>query len=238
VVIYIFIRFLQETRGSGVFKGFVVMTVILVFGSLAFVETLDLQHLRFIAASGLQIFLISLVVIFHPELRQAMVKLGESRILRTLTRDIQVRSTAQEIRKAAERLSRRKLGAIMIIERRVGITGFTEGGVQMDAIVSAPLIVSLFFDGTPLHDGAIVIQGSRIVAAGCVLPLSENPRLSKSLGTRHRASLGVTEESDCIAVVVSEETSNISVAIRGEFEIDVTPERLEVILEVTGEEDE
>ena len=236
--IYAFIRFLQETRGSGVFRGFVLMTIFVVFGFLVLVNTLDLIHLAYIAEQGLQIILISLVVLFQPELRQAMVKIGESRIIRGLTREISIRSTAQEIRRAAERLSRRKLGAIIVVERTVGIQGFTEGGVRMDAIISTPLLVSIFYEGTPLHDGAVVIRGSRIVAAGCVLPLSENPNLSKSLGTRHRAALGITEESDAIAIVVSEETARISVARGGELEVGVEPERLEEILEPLSSEEE
>ena len=237
-VIYIFIRFLQQTRGSGVLKGFVVMTIILALSFVAQLDKIGLKHLKYIADRGLSLFLITLVVLFQPELRQALVKLGETRFIRTLNKERRSRSLVDEVTQAADRLSRRELGAIIVIERSVGISGFTEGGVQLDSIVSSPLLVTIFVENTPLHDGAVVIRGKRIVAAGCVLPLSDNPNLSTALGTRHRAALGVTEESDCIAIVVSEETSRISIAQRGQLEIGVTLDRLREVLTTHEEEKE
>lgn len=237
-VIYAFFRFLQETRGSAVLKGFILLTVLLAVGFFSLVDALNLVHLSFLADISPELFFLGLIVLFQPEIRQALVKLGETSFIRRLTRETRGRLVVEEVTQAAERLRRRGLGAIIVIERSVGIAGFTEGGVSMDALVSAPLLLSIFITESPLHDGAVVIRGRRIVAAGCVLPLSENPNLSKALGTRHRAALGITEESDAIAVIVSEETSRISVAHRGELEIGIGSDRLRELLEVTEEEEE
>ena len=231
LVTYAFIRFLQETQGSAVLKGFVVFAVVLLVGLFVMARFLGLDHLSFVAEKGLSILLIGLVVIFQPELRQAFVKLGDTRLLQVLQRQTGGRrDVAQEIVQACQRCARRGYGTLIVVERRIGIAGFTEGGVEMEALLSAPLLVSLFFKDTPLHDGAVIVRGRRIVAAGCVLPLSENPGLPKALGTRHRAAVGATEENDAIAVVVSEETQRISVAIRGELEHDISAERLHQIL--------
>lgn len=227
VAIYVFIRFLQETQGSAVLKGFVVVLLVVVIGLFLMAKLLGLQHLDFVAQQGLPIILIGLVVIFQPELRQALVKLGDARLLQVLGGQSRGRrDVAEEIVQACERCARRGLGALIIIERRIGIAAFTEGGVRMESLLSAPLLVSLFFKDTPLHDGAVIVRGRRIVAAGCVLPLSENPNLSAALGTRHRAAIGATEENDALAVIVSEETQRISVAIRGQLEVGVTSEKL------------
>lgn len=231
LAIYAFIRFLQETQGSAVLKGFVVFAVVLLVGLFVMARFLGLDHLSFVADQGLPILLIGLVVIFQPELRQAFVRLGDTRLLQVLQRQTGGRrDVAQEIVQACQRCAHRGLGALIVVERRIGIASFTEGGVQMEALLSAPLLVSLFFKDTPLHDGAVIVRGRRVVAAGCVLPLSENPNLSKALGTRHRAAVGATEENDAIAIVVSEETQKISAAIRGELERGVSADRLYEIL--------
>jgi diadenylate cyclase len=237
VVIYAFVRFLQETRGSAVLKGFIFLFLLLGVGFVAIVRQFGLAHLEYIADQGLFIILIGLVVVFQPELRQVLVKLGEAKLFHRLTAESRVvRSVTDEIVQAAERLSRRGLGAIILVERSVGIGGFTEGGVILDAHVSAPLLVTIFFKDTPLHDGAVIIRRNRVVAAGCLLPLSQNPNLPERLGTRHRAAVGSTEENDAIAIVVSEETQRISAAVRGRMEEGVTPDRLHEILAHGAEE--
>ena len=236
VVIYAFIRFIQETQGSAVFQGFVVMLIVAVIGVPLLSRFAELEHLNFIARHGTQIIVLGLVVIFSQELRQALVRLGESRLFRGFGRPVvrSKREVVDEIIQAAERLSRRSLGALIIVERQIGIASFTAGGVEMDALVSAPLLVSIFFKDTPLHDGAIVVRGRRIVAAGCVLPLSESQNIAPTIGTRHRAGVGATEENDAIAIIVSEETQKISVARRGQLERGITSERLAEILRDSG----
>ncbi len=229
--IYAFIRFAQNTQGSAVLKGFVVLAFLLIVGLFTMARFFGLDHLSFVADQGLSILLIGLVVVFQPELRQAFVRLGDTRLLQMLERQNKgPGEVADDIVQACERCARRGLGVLIVVERRIGIAGFTEGGVHIDGLLSAPLLVSLFFKDTPLHDGAVVVRGRRVIAAGCVLPLSENPNLSKALGTRHRAAIGATEENDALAVVVSEETHRISVAHRGQLEQAVSSERLRELL--------
>ncbi|MSR74305.1 MAG: TIGR00159 family protein [Planctomycetes bacterium] len=237
-LVYAFIRFLQDTRGSGVMRGFVLALLIMGALFLTVVKLLGLEHLAYIADQGLPLLLITLVVVFQPEIRQALVRLGESRLLRRSSSQRRDRvGVAAEVSQAAERLARRGLGGLILIERSTGIAGFAEGATRLDALVSAALLVSIFSKDAPLHDGAVIVRGERIVAAGCLLPLSENPNLPRALGTRHRAAVGATEETDAIAVVISEETQRIALVLRGRIEEDVTPERLRKVLETEGLED-
>lgn len=231
LVIYAFIRFLQETRGSAVLKGFIFLVLMLGVGFITVVRQFRLDHLNYLADQGLFIMLIGLVVVFQPELRQVLVKLGEARVFHRLTRDERRSDSAIEaIVRAAQELSRRGLGALLLLERSVGIAGFTEGGVRLNAEISEALLVTIFFRDTPLHDGAALLRDGRIVAAACLLPLSEKPNLPARFGTRHRAALGATEENDAFAIVVSEESRRISVAYRGGIEEGITPDRLRQIL--------
>jgi diadenylate cyclase len=140
------------------------------------------------------------------------------------------RELSQEVVLAVARMSQNKVGALIVVERKIGLRTFVESGVNLDAAVSRDLLCSIFHPGGALHDGAVIIQGDRITAAACFLPLTTNPLLLSELGTRHRAALGISEESDCIAVVVSEETGKVSVAAFGEIEIDVPLERVEQML--------
>jgi diadenylate cyclase len=231
IIIYAFIRFLQQTRGSAVLKGFVIVVVTFIVGFMTLVRTAGLERLGWIADRGLQFILLGLIVVFQPELRQALVSLGESKLIRAFSKGNR-RSVTEELVQAAAKLSRSGLGAIILVERGDGIAGYTEGATKLDAELSASLLLTIFSRDTPLHDGATIVRGSRIVAAGCLLPLSENPNLSQTMGTRHRAALGAAEESDCLAIVVSEETRRISLAQRGQLEVGVTLDRLREVLEV------
>lgn len=230
VVIYACIRFLQETRGSGVLKGFVFVVVVFLVGGLSLAKALDLQRIQWIADRGMAFVVIGLLVVFQPELRQALVSLGDSGFMLGLSRA--KKDSTEELVTAVERLSQRGLGAIIVIEGGDGLGGLMEGpaAVRIDAAVGPALVVSLFSKDSPLHDGALLLRGERIAAAGCMLPLSENATLARHLGTRHRAALGVTEDSDAIAIVVSEETHRISVARRGKLETGVSLERLREVL--------
>jgi diadenylate cyclase len=230
-LIYAFIRFLQETRGSAVLKGLVVVAAIVIFAFVALVQTLELERLRWIADRGFGAVVFGLIVVFQPEIRQAVANLGESSIVRGFVRR-QRQTLAEEIVEAAFALSLRGLGAIILVERGDRLGGLAEGAVSVDAKLSAPLLISIFQKDTPLHDGAVLVRGDRVVAAGCLLPLSENPNLAQTLGTRHRAALGATEESDALAIVVSEETRRVSAAERGALELGVSPARLRERLDV------
>lgn len=167
----------------------------------------------------------AVIVMFQSEIRRLLARVGRRRWL-TWGGRLQRQEFADELVLALAELAERRVGALVVIERDIGLRTFIESGVLVDAFVSRDLLLSIFQQGSALHDGAIIIQAERIAAAACFLPLSVRPMLSRKLGTRHRAAVGVTEETDCLALVVSEESGNISVAAFGEIELDVTPERL------------
>jgi diadenylate cyclase len=167
----------------------------------------------------------ALIVVFQSELRRMLSRLGEQRWMGIGSR-FQTREIADEIVLAVGHLAQHRIGALIVLEGDVGLRSFIESGVSLDARVTRDLLLAIFQPGAALHDGAVIVQNGRIAAAACFLPLTMNPNLSGELGTRHRAAIGVTEESDCLAVVVSEERGSISLAARGELEKDVSMERL------------
>jgi diadenylate cyclase len=177
---------------------------------------------------------VALPIVFQPELRRALEQLGRGKIF---TKPIPFLGTEDvsrlinELVRTAQVLSGKKHGALIVIERTTGLNDYIETGIKIDAIASIELMVNVFVPSTPLHDGAIIIRGDRIAAAGCFLPLTDSPYLSKQLGTRHRAALGVTENSDSIAVIISEETGTISVANDGELTRYLEEENLKEMLE-------
>ena len=161
---------------------------------------------------------IAALVVFQPELRSALAHLGQNRLWRRFFSRLEESAVAEEIAQAAEDLSRAKIGAIIAIEREVGLGEYAETGTPMQARVSAALLSTIFTPYSPLHDGAVIIRGDMIVAAGAILPLTQFPVADKSMGTRHRAALGLSEETDAVVVVVSEETSQISLAMKGHMD--------------------
>jgi diadenylate cyclase len=168
-------------------------------------------------------------VVFAPELRSALAHLGQARF-GGLFRQMEQREVAEEICEAIERLSRSGIGAIVAIEREVALDGYSESGSPIAAKVSADLLTTIFTPYSPLHDGAVLVRGDTIIAAGCILPLSQRALIDRTLGTRHRAALGLSDESDALVVVVSEERSTISVAERGQLWLDLTPAGVRDIL--------
>ena len=187
-----------------------------------------LEVLRTILATLAPYTAIALIVMFQSELRRMLARLGRRPFLGVT--QLERRELMQEILLAVAHLSQRKTGALIVLERKLGLRTFVESGVNLDAAISRDLLCSIFHPGGALHDGAVIIQGDRITAAACFLPLTTNPLLVTELGTRHRAGLGITEESDCMAVVVSEETGRISIAAFSEIELDVPLERVEQLL--------
>jgi diadenylate cyclase len=232
LVFYFVLRFLQGTRGAGVLRGlvfFVMMALILV---LLFVDSLGLYRIEFLMQSeALLLILLPIVVVFQPEIRRILLRLGEAPLLTRFFRSED--PIVPEIVDAAYSLANRKIGALITIEREVGLGAFVEAGTDLDSHASSHLLVTIFWPGSPLHDGAVIIRGSRVAAAGCVFPLTEQPGIARTLGTRHRAAIGVTEESDAISVVVSEETEQVSVAYRGHLRMGLKPGELRAFLEET-----
>jgi diadenylate cyclase len=192
-------------------------------------QVLDLQLLERILQTLFQYGAIAALVIFQPELRSALARLGQSRMLRVFNR-LEVSQVADEIVEAVERLARTKIGAIIALEQEVGLDEYAQTGSPVEARVSAAMLATIFTPRSPLHDGAVLVAGDQIKAAGAILPLTQYSVTDRSLGTRHRAALGLSEETDAIVIVISEETSRVSVARGGRLERDVTGERLREIL--------
>lgn len=187
-----------------------------------------LELLRTILATLAPYTAIALIVMFQSELRRMLARLGRRPFLGVA--QLERRELMQEILFAIGHLSQKRTGALIVIERKLGLRTFVESGVSLDAAISRDLLCAIFHPGGALHDGAVIIQGDRITAAACFLPLTTNPLLVTELGTRHRAAIGITEESDCMAVVVSEETGRVSIAAFSEIELDVPLERVEQLL--------
>ena len=202
--VYMVFRFLQGTRGAGVIKGFAVVIVLLVLGFQLIGESSSvLGRIKYISNQLLSLLAVLLVVVFQPELRQAMIRLGNTRILGR--RNPRVTRVADAVTDAVEFLSKNSFGAIMVIERSGRLGGLTENGVQLDALITPRLLETIFWPNSPLHDLAVVIRGDRVVAASVQLPLAETGAITNQLGSRHRAAVGISTESDCLVVIVSEE---------------------------------
>jgi diadenylate cyclase len=189
----------------------------------------DLRSLSFVLENFWAFWVLALIVLFQPELRRTLAHMGRSRVLQRVVGQgsAERRQLLEEIVRAIDALAVKRIGALIAVERQVGLRAYAELGVPMEAVVSAELLGSLFQPGSPLHDGATLIQGDRITAAGCFLPLSRNLGLSRTLGTRHRAAVGLSEETDAVVVVVSEETGVISLAVDGVIERALEPDRLQ-----------
>ncbi len=224
VVIYRVLLLLQRTRAVQIFVGIVVL--ILVYAA-AWVLKLGMivYLLQLIFTYGA----FALLIVFQPELRAALAQLGRTPMARLLHRMGET-EVAEQIADAVERLSRSGIGAIIAVEREVALAVFGASGSEVQAKVSTDLLATIFTPYSPLHDGAVIVRGDTIVAAGCILPLSQASQLDRSLGTRHRAALGLAEESDALVIVVSEETSAISIAANGKLRRNLTPPQLREIL--------
>ena len=212
LVAVLFYRLLILVKGTRSAQMYVGLLVIVLIGLAA--REFDLIAVRWISDSLKTVWLIAFVIIFQPELRHALAQFGRTRYFRSFLRG-ESYGVLGEVVRGVETLAQRRHGALIVIERNVGLRNFVETGTRIDAKISAELLVTLFSPGSPLHDGAVIVREDSVVAAGCILPLSTNPRTAMALGTRHRAAIGLSEESDAAVVVVSEESAGISVAFRG-----------------------
>ncbi|MEA2692189.1 MAG: diadenylate cyclase, partial [Acidobacteriota bacterium] len=208
-IIYNLLVLVRGTRAVQMLLGIVFVGIVYYLARLA-----ELPTLQWILENLLIVFPFAMIVLFQQELRRALANFGRNPLW-GLGKQQQVESTFGEIVLAATTLSARRIGALVVIERLEGLRNFVENGIVLDAELSFDLLINVFTPDTPLHDGAVIIQDERIAAAACFLPLTPNPELSKEFGTRHRAALGITEETDAVAVVVSEETGIISLAFNG-----------------------
>ena len=185
-----------------------------------------LQTVNWLIRNALLYVAFAAIVIFQSDIRRALAHFGQAPFFRYFNRQEAADETIEEIVVAATMLSAQKVGAIIAVEREIGLRNYIESGIPLDATLTYDLLVTIFQPGSPLHDGAVILQENRIAAAACFLPLTVNPRVSRQLGTRHRAAIGLTEEGDAVAVIVSEETGNISVAIDGRIDRGLSPDEL------------
>lgn len=229
MVVYVVLRIMQGTSGTSILRGLAFIIVLISIGVLFFVRRLQLYTIDWLMTEFVPVFIIPIIILFQPEFRRALLRLGQNPVFRIFLKpEYQV---TNEIIKAVENLSRNKIGALIAIEREVGLDNFVETGTKLNADVSSELLNTIFWPGSPLHDGAVIIQEQKISAAGCLLPLTENTEKSKKLGTRHRAGIGLTEETDAIVIIVSEETGIISTGFKGVLSRNVDEEGLKKILD-------
>lgn len=229
IVLYTILRIMQGTRGAGILRGLAFTLVIVTIIILFFIKKLELYTVNWLITEFLPVLIIPVIILFQPEFRRALIKLGHSPFFRMFIKaEIQI---ANEIVNTVTALSDKRIGGLITIERDDGLGIYIERGVKINSDISSDLISTIFWSGTPLHDGAVIIQGFKIAAAGCLFPLTENENISKTCGTRHRAGIGITEETDAISIIVSEETGLVSVAVGGVLSEDVTSDELKEKLE-------
>jgi diadenylate cyclase len=231
---YLFYRILLLWTGTRALQ--ILFGLVLLVAIHAVARLLDLSLITYLLSQAFTYGAFALIVVFQPELRNALAQLGRSRVWRFFSR-MEESEVAGEIADAAARLARARIGGLIAIEREVGLGEYADTGTHVGADVSAELLSTIFTPYSPLHDGAVIVRGDQIVAAGCILPLTQFPVEDRSLGTRHRAALGLSEETDAYVVVISEETSQISLAHRGQLTRDLSPDQLRVRLAL-GEQPE
>ena len=220
IILYEFMAWVKTTRAFALLKGII---VILVFLIIAYI--FDFTTILWIAGKVINIAIIAVVVIFQPELRKALEQLGQKKYFKSILPFTEKKDkgerfsdkTVNELVRACFELAKNKTGALIVIEQDILLTDYEKTGIPVDGIVTSQLLINIFEHNTPLHDGAVIVRGDRIVSATCYLPLSDNMQISKELGTRHRAAVGISEVPDTMTLVVSEETGNVSIAIAGEL---------------------
>lgn len=228
-LIYKLLTFIHNTSVERVLKGIIILLVLMPVS-----DWLNLNVISFILRNTMQIGLVAILIMFQPELRRVLESVGGTGLQQIFERDSvpgDTRVMIREIVDACSSMSWSRTGALIVFERKNNLTDIVTASTVVDAQVSSQLVRNIFFKNSPLHDGAMIIRGNRLMYAGCVLPLSENEALSKDLGTRHRAGIGITEVSDAVSVMVSEETGAVSFAERGAIRRGLSPEALEKTLE-------
>lgn len=230
VLIYFMIRFLQGTRAVQVLTGLVILVIIFNVAKI-----LELSTINWVLTKLFAVGVLAFLILFQPELRRGLARIGQNTIFNPF---LKKGGTVDEVVEACQRMSKMKRGALIAIAREAVLKNYIESGIPLDAKISAELLVTIFASNTPTHDGAVIIEGDRVAAASSLFPLSQNPSLSRSLGTRHRAAIGLTEETDAVVVVVSEETGAISVSVYGKLTRDLDEEGLKRVLKSLFKPDE
>ena len=237
-IIYKLLDFIRETRAEQLAKGLLLLVVATLLS-----KVLQLYTLHWILSGVMTVGLIAVVVIFQPELRRGLEYLGRSKFSNVLSEvdKEEAKYMVGQLVEAIDSMSVSRTGALIVIEREISLSDIVETGTVIDAVISAQMVGNIFYEGAPLHDGALIIRGNRLYAAGCVLPLTQNKNLNKELGTRHRAGVGISEATDSLTIVVSEQTGKVSVAYMGQLYRGLTPEEVKekigMIQNKTTEED-
>ena len=213
-LIYKLLGFIRETRAEQLAKGLLLLVVATVLS-----KWMHLYTLHWLLSGLISAWLVAIVVIFQPELRRALEYLGRSRITNVFVEvdKEEAKRIVGQFVEAVDSMSASRTGALIVIEREISLNDIVETGTVIDSQITAQMIGTIFYEGTPLHDGAVIVRGDKLYAAGCVLPLTQNKELNKELGTRHRAGIGITENSDALVIIVSEETGVISIAQNGKL---------------------
>ena len=240
LMLYYVYRLMKESRSLNIFSGIMVFIVIWLFVS----KILSMRLLGSILDKLVSVGVLALIILFQEEIRKFLYSLGGHERIKLLTRYFMPSNKNEEDKEmilplvmACMNMARGKVGALIVLERSAPLNDIADTGEKIDARISQRLIENIFFKNSPLHDGAILISKKRVKAAGCILPVSHNKDIPKSLGLRHRSALGISQSSDALAIVVSEETGNISIAIKGEFKLRLSAEELERVLayEMSGQ---
>ena len=225
-IIYKGVKIVRETRAVQLVKGMVILVVITQLSGW-----LQLNSINYILANVMQVGLMALLIVFQPELRRTLERMGTSNFGKIFSADeYDVDVIADEIAQASDYMSNQRIGALMVLERETKLAEIGKTGININADVSAQLLINIFIPNTPLHDGAVIIGGDKVKSAACILPLTDNNNINKELGTRHRAAIGISEYADCLVVVVSEETGKISLALNGTLTRNLTAATLKKAL--------
>lgn len=222
-IIYKMILLVRGTRAVQLLKG--IFVLVATWGVSTW---FNLYTLKWVMNQMFTFGIVTILIIFQPELRRVLEQLGRGNLFSrssSLERTV-ISESIEEVIRAVQHMAQRKCGALIVFERQTGVSELIESGTSMESRISSELLINIFTPNTPLHDGAVIIRGSQIMAAGCYLPLSENPFISKELGTRHRAAIGVSEVSDALSIVVSEETGQVSLSLNGMIVRDINEESL------------
>ena len=227
IILYKMYEMLEDTRAITLVKGIIMLLVLTILANW-----LELHVIYWLLSKTVTFLFVALPIVFQPELRRTLEHLGQGRFFGSsvFLNDEEARSLVNELDNAVFRLASQKIGALIVLERDMGLNDICASGIQIDGLVTADFLMNVFIPNTPLHDGAIVIRGKRLIAAGCLLPLTENHSLSSELGTRHRAAIGLSEQCDALVVVVSEETGIVSVCEEGRIVRRLTSEQLRAYL--------
>jgi diadenylate cyclase len=221
VLIYAVLKLIKGTRAVQMGTGALFLVAIFYVSRWSRLDTLN-----WLVRNVLGYLVFAIIVLFQSDIRRALAHLGRAPFFRYLANEDSAEESIEELVVAATMLSAHKIGAIIAIERLIGLRNYIEGGISLDAVLTYDLILSIFHPSSSLHDGAVILQNDRVAAAACFLPLTVNPKLAKELGSRHRAAIGITEESDSVAIVVSEETGVVSIVVDGQIERGLAPQEL------------